>query len=208
MLSGGKPTKAFERFYRSYLSTDSKDQYYTWHEGVDAEALKRLSGQERDEAERLLLEAVAKNGDGRAVVGLGLLRSQKAVEPLKKLLQEKGRVDAAQALWRIEGFPGAEDYILTTLRDTTTNKSTRIDTCSTLWEFKTPKTSQALQEAVKNDPEYLVRYNAARALLVIHGYAWQTADKHLSRLAQQLSRAPADAARELDALIANKPLKS
>jgi hypothetical protein len=76
--------------------------FNAWHDGLDTPALTALQGDELAKAEDMLLNALP---DNRAIVGLGVIRSQKAVKPLQKLLDSSPRVtDAAVALVRINGM--------------------------------------------------------------------------------------------------------
>ena len=87
-------------------------------DGPEVDALLRLQGKEREEAERLLLESLSPENI-LAVIGLGELRSQKASLPLKSLLSKVSGemlVEVAMAMWKIEEYPHSRDYIISVLR--------------------------------------------------------------------------------------------
>src|SRR5262245_54191917 len=92
---------AFERFRWSFLD-DESDWY---REGLDKEALAELEGEERARAEELLLERLP---NFRAVIGLGVLRSRRAVPELVRHFEDERPavswklIALAQALWLIE----------------------------------------------------------------------------------------------------------
>jgi hypothetical protein len=103
----------FENFYESCFG----DSFGTVRDGVDPKAILKLQGEEREQAERLLLQALEANQDryNRPVIALGLLGSQKALEPLKKRFEnavDYDRIQTALALFQIEPFPEAGQIII------------------------------------------------------------------------------------------------
>ena len=54
------PTPNWDAFYESYFG----DPYMAWHDGLDEQALLALEGDERDRAEKMLLDALG-SGDSR-----------------------------------------------------------------------------------------------------------------------------------------------
>jgi hypothetical protein len=72
------PSSAFDAFVESYFG----DIDAVWLYGLDRTVLDKLEGTERDAAERMLLESLG-GGDYRVAAGLGILRTQKALEGLK-----------------------------------------------------------------------------------------------------------------------------
>jgi hypothetical protein len=104
------PSSAFDAFVGSYFG----DIDATWLNGLDGTVLDKLEGAERDEAERLLLESLG-GGDYRVAAGLGILRTQKALEGLKKHLQMaegKDAVETAMAIYLIAGEEWAKEEAL------------------------------------------------------------------------------------------------
>jgi hypothetical protein len=156
----------WKRFYESFFG----DPYWAWHDGLDTDALHKLTPEEQKEAEKLFLEAVNEH-DTRAAVGLGELRSQKAVPRLKEILDRaRGRelVDVAVALRMIEGDLSYSKYIIHVLKNHPFWDD-RLYAAMHLREFDTPEVIEALFEAVK-DPDFLVRNHACDSLLYLHGF--------------------------------------
>ncbi len=156
----------WRRFYDSFFG----DPYWAWHDGLDIDALHTLTPEEQKEAEKLFLEAVNEH-DTRAAVGLGEMRSQKAVPRLKELLDKatgKELVEVAVALARIEGDKSYAKYIIQVLKNNPFWYD-RLWAAMHLREFDSPEVVEALFEAVK-DPDYLVRNHACDSLLYLHGF--------------------------------------
>jgi hypothetical protein len=161
------PSQDFERFYESCFG----DSFGIIHSGVDEKAILNLQGNERKEAENLLLKAIGTDKDSynRPVIGLGLLESTQAVVPLKQHLKNAigiDRIQTALALFRIEKFPEAEKIIVDGLRITDTNKPdemTRHLAANILPLLgQTPQVVQALTEAMAEDN--LIGYSATSSL--------------------------------------------
>ncbi|HEY0071438.1 MAG TPA: HEAT repeat domain-containing protein [Chloroflexia bacterium] len=155
----------WDRFYESFFG----DPYMAWHDGLDTAALLSLEGEERAEAERLLLAGLG-TGDSRPARGLEELRSQQAVVPLKEQLKTASGtnlVNTARALWELEQYPPAADALIDVLR-TASFWGNRVDAARALVKVNTPAAIAALWEAV-NDPEDLVRHHAVASLLDLHG---------------------------------------
>jgi HEAT repeat protein len=158
------PTQDYQQFYDSCFG----NTFGALHDGVDEQAILNLKGEERKEAERLLLEALGTNRDthSRAVIGLGLLGSQAAIEPLKIRLDQATEVDRmyiARALYQIEKFPGAEQIMIESLNTMNNDENTRWLAVSLLPGFgRTDWVVKALLEAMKN--EGAIGYSAAAFL--------------------------------------------
>ncbi len=160
-------SKDFERFYESCFD----NSFGIIRDGVDRKAILNLQGEERREAESLLLQALGTTKDiySRPVIALGLLGSKEAVEPLKKRLIDAvgiDRVQTALALFRIEKFPEAEKIIIECLRGTGTNtpdEGTRWVVVEILpFLGQTEQVVHALLEAMAEDN--MVGYSAAGGL--------------------------------------------
>ncbi|HEX8221385.1 MAG TPA: HEAT repeat domain-containing protein [Chloroflexia bacterium] len=159
------PSSNWDDFYESFFG----DPYTAWHDGLDIQALLALEGEEREEAERLLLQALG-SGDSRPARGLEELRSHKAVAPLKEQLETATGttlVNTARALWELEQYPPAAEALINVLRGHSF-WGTRVDAAKALAAVKTPSSIAALWQAV-NDPEDLVRHHAVASLLELHG---------------------------------------
>lgn len=168
-------SKAFEEFKGSYFSFD--------RDGPNTDLLLELEGDERLAAENDLLAAVSRRDSWAAVIGLGVLRSKRASEPLKELfysLEEESKVDLALALWRIEEWPEAIDEFARVLRkrpgsvwggnsdEDAFEWMVRLDVAVALREVRNLKSVKLLLEAL-DDPSDLVRSNAVTSLAVMYG---------------------------------------
>ncbi len=112
--------KGFEDFRWSCFDPS----FHAVRNGLDLAALLRLTGDERAEAERLVLEALPTTVDSRPIQAAGYLRLQAASEILKQRLATNfdgervyNRVNTAEALHRIEAWPAATAVVVEALRD-------------------------------------------------------------------------------------------
>jgi hypothetical protein len=167
---------AFERFRFSFFEgqTSARD-------GLDTRALAELEGEEAARAEDLLIGFLP---DARGVIGLGILRSRRAEPELTQLFEAEqraliearamgdefcatdGLVYLAKALWRIRPDPRWRDAMIDVLGSAGDWK--RQTAAEALCDVCDPVAVQALIKAL-DDAEPLVRYHAARGLLLIHG---------------------------------------
>lgn len=197
-VSGSAP---FQDFHRNFVANPS-DLEQIRH-GLDLRVFDRLTPDERAEAERLLLERLAGGGDSRAAVGLGVLKSQAAVAPLRRaiaLQPGKGAMASAayaEALWRINRDPQAIEAVSTLAADPRVHESARVDAVVALAGMPSPQAAQAMETLLGSDAAYLVRYHAFKGLLKLHGYSAREADDLTGALAPHLAGAHArPAARE------------
>jgi hypothetical protein len=161
MADEKKHSAAWDGFYESFFG----DPYMAWHDGLDTESLGALKGEEREEAERLLNEAL-KTGDYRPAVGLRVLGAKGSVARLKEQLHDaegKTEVEIALALWKLAEWPPAVNILIRALKDGP-HWSIRMDAAMALGEVETPKSVQALLSGL-NDPEDLVRNHCAESLI-------------------------------------------
>jgi hypothetical protein len=112
------PSEDFERFRWSCFDPS----FYAGHDGLDVAALRRLTGSERAEAERLVLEALPTTTDERPIQAAGYLKLQAASAILKQRLasdfdagREWNRVDTAVSLHLIERYLPAADIVINVL---------------------------------------------------------------------------------------------
>lgn len=153
---------AFERFRNSNFFGNP---YNAWHDGLEVETLVALHGDELAKAEAMLLKALP---DNRAIVGLGEIRSQQAVSPLRKLIHDHAvSTVAAVALFKINGDASGLDSIISNLLDQRKHWSNRMDAARALSIFRSKAAILALFNAL-DDPEMLVRYHASQSLLAIY----------------------------------------
>jgi HEAT repeat protein len=160
------PSSAFDAFVESYLG----DPYMAWHDGLDEGSLAALEGEERNDAEKMLLEALG-SGDYRPAAGLRVLRSTESVAKLKEQLGDatgRGAVEIALALWEIAEWPPAVNVMIDELKHGA-HWGSQIDAANALGKVKgRPEVVEALLGAL-DDEEGLVRSNAADALIDLLG---------------------------------------
>ncbi|CAG0933345.1 hypothetical protein TFLX_03014 [Thermoflexales bacterium] len=198
-------SEEFQRFTSSFLGDPSEAA----RDGLDLLALRQLVGPERQQAEEILLQRLAA-GDSRAAVGLGELGSQQAAATLKHFLQlsETGQpigagflINIAVALWQIEQLPEALQRVAIILQQSP-DATTRMEAAQALRKFASPAARQALHAALA-DEDGLVRYHAARSLLVLAGKLTNEFDMPPLAL-KMMSNNPADrqpAVAELSTLV-------
>ncbi len=110
-------------FYRFRQSCFSRD-FGNVREGVDVQALLSLEGDERSEAEAMLLEVIESTDDSRPIRAVGILKLDSAVKSLNHRLQSGidserpyNRVATALSLFRITQFESAADIIVDVLHN-------------------------------------------------------------------------------------------
>ena len=149
-------------------------------------ALAQLNAQERAEAEDMLLHHLP---DSRGVIGLGVLRTRRAEPELARLFEselrqqrEFGRdwspsslIYLAQALWRIRPDPRWSAALVAVLVSAG-EAVQRGSAAHALYDVRDATAVRALTAAL-DDPEPLVRYHAARALLAGHGLPADSDDR-------------------------------
>jgi hypothetical protein len=167
---------AFEGFRFSFFEDEMSAR-----DGLDTRALAELEGEEITRAEELLIGFLP---DARGVIGLGILRSRRAEPELTALFEAEqrawreakatneeiwptdGLVYLAKALWRIRPDPRWRDAMIDVLGAAEDWK--RQTAVQALCDVCDGVAVQALIKAL-DDAEPLVRYHAARGLLIIHG---------------------------------------
>ncbi|NHJ12890.1 MAG: HEAT repeat domain-containing protein [Candidatus Thorarchaeota archaeon] len=159
------PSTAWNRFMETFFG----DPYMMWHDGIDPTVVRALEGLEREEAERILLEAM-EEGSYWAAMGLRELESRAAIPALKEQLRKgygKMRIEAAKALCAIEDTLDYVPEIIRVLKEDPSPYS-RLDAAMSLRYYPTKQVIDALFEAIL-DPDYLVRNHACESILHIHG---------------------------------------
>jgi hypothetical protein len=174
---------SFRHFYESF----SGARGYGWE--PDIRALLKLQNEERILAENLLLEKL-QDGDSEAAFGLGELRSVSAAPLLKQKLNDRYasmRIACALALWQIERYPDAAKVIIRCMKKTKPDNPTgdkEIDdnllgydltnaVCA-LGQIALPDSAKAVAAALSHQ-QYVIRYNAARALSWLCGHTREIA---------------------------------
>jgi len=163
------PSLAYQEFDRRFLNAS-----YSWPErkdGVPLELLDKLDPAEKQRAGEALISRLS-TGDSWPARGLGHLRSQNALGPLRGLLPKaKGSVRAAIALaiWQIDGDPQMADELLALSRSDYTDDShsaktfTMIDIIYCLAYLSSEAVTKRLEELTQSK-NYLISYNARRAI--------------------------------------------
>jgi|SRR5579883_749983 len=166
-------SNAFDRFVASVnaplLTLDQYDDYAL-------DALESISDpQEIEQVEELLLQKLQKSpNDPRTARALAIIHSQRAIEPLKKLLasypfeSEYGRVAAAEGLYRLTRDRSVIGAISGVLRKTVQWERRR-DAARALQHVDAPEADEALHAAALDDPNEYVRQQAFVSLLAKHG---------------------------------------
>lgn len=168
MSDSPHPPEPFQRFLHAFFAPLT---YEIWHEGFDVQSLSCLSAQEQRLAEDILLQHLEQGStDPRIVVGLGELRSQRAIPGLAKCLQssrgDRSVIEPAIALWRIAHSQQALSALIEALAELP-DFFGRMDAAIGLGDCRCQQAAQALQQAL-SDEAYLVRYHATNSLLMIY----------------------------------------
>jgi HEAT repeat protein len=178
------PSAAFKRFRLSFFEDpDSARQ------GLDKAALAQLDGEERAQAEDMLLRYLP---DARGIIGLGVLRSQRAKPALAALFdsEQKARrenrlypdgdwlphilIYSAKALWQIRPDPRWLPAMIDVLASSAESVM-RQEAAEVLYGVHDSAAARAFVAAL-DDPEALVRYHATRGLLAIYGLSTESKD--------------------------------
>jgi HEAT repeat protein len=173
---------AFRRFEFSFFHDPKSAQ-----DALDTASLAALAGDERLRAEDMLIAFLP---DARAVIGLGVLRSQKAAPSLQHLFDDelKEQAEAARdaqkqhewnprgllCLGRIEPDPR---WPVPAIAELTSAPEWvhRQEAAEALSVMRTPEAVAALTKAL-DDGDGLVRFSAARGLLALYGLSYDVAD--------------------------------
>ncbi len=158
------PSKDFDQFYDSCFG----DSFGIIHDGINQKAILNLRGDERRDAEKLLLRCLGTDEDtyNRPVIALGLLHSQEAVEPLhERLVTAFGvdRIEIAIALYRIEKYSEAEKIVVECVKEGGSDEAIRLLAAQVLPCFgKTRQVIQTLLDLLAEDN--VIGYSAAVSL--------------------------------------------
>ena len=162
-------SESYQIFLRFYINTES------WAErkdGVPLELLDALTPDDKSQAEDELISRLSSWRDSWPIVGLGHLGSKKALPRLYALLPKAfGAIKAeiALAIWKISHDEEMLEVVLKCSRRSTISLLTGsgtfklIDVEYCLAQFPQAKAKERLSE-LTNDSDYLVSYNANRAL--------------------------------------------
>lgn len=126
----------FEKFKFSFFD----DSFGAHHNGADSNALLALEGDERKQAEDILINAIKTTEDDRPFIGVVDLKLSQASEIIKKRLSngfksENTMLWAVMALWEIERYPGALSIIINVYKSKIYDESIRWTAISFLKYF-------------------------------------------------------------------------
>lgn len=117
------PTKAFDDFLFSCFDTS----FPAVHDGLNVEALLALEGAEREEAARLILDAISATRDARPMIAAAYLSLAEAAPLLRARLTDGTatpytRIWTAWALYRLSREPAAVAVVLDIMKVTDPDK--------------------------------------------------------------------------------------
>ncbi|XXT21217.1 hypothetical protein WME94_06590 [Sorangium sp. So ce429] len=156
--------------YRRFLDS-VKGVHPDVRDTVDVGALLGLSGEERRDAERLLIERLEAD-DWRAPPALAAAGTRGAVMPMKRRLpRASGRmkVAMARALAALEAIPAADPIVAEVLREGDHDGGMAAVTAAQ--GMRSPEIRDALAWACVHHPARAVRRNAGAALFYMAGLA-------------------------------------
>lgn len=116
------------------------DPFEAAHDGIDPKVLLSLKGDEKEQAQKLLLDAIETSEDYRPFVGIGYLKLKQASPTLKHRLAKDfkwadTKIWAAWALWKIEEYPESLTVIIEILNDKNQGEYTRTNAVVALQDF-------------------------------------------------------------------------
>ncbi|NVM02467.1 MAG: HEAT repeat domain-containing protein [Candidatus Helarchaeota archaeon] len=162
-----KRSSEWHRFMYEFFERSAYEQ---WHDGVNPNVVLDLVGEEREEAENMLIESVQKGGMW-PTDGLAALKSKKALPILKKKLNNAPPPTNVRIAEAIEEIEGSGEYVSVIIDELLTGGSPydRLEAAMVLRKFPTQEAIIALFKGVL-DPDYLVRNHSSESLLAIHGF--------------------------------------
>lgn len=166
-MVGEEKSAAYRYFYREFFETSD---YMKWHDGVNTDCVLPLEGEERDEAEQLLIQDL-KDGGTWSAGGLAKLKSKKALPVLEDLVEKTlgtRQVRIAVAIEHIKGEGKHVQKIIDVLLSGA-HWSHKITAAIQLRNFPREDVVEALYEGML-DPDYLVRHHSIESLLSLHGF--------------------------------------
>ncbi len=159
-------SQAWKRFVNEFFD---RSDYMQWHDGIDASVLLALNTEELIEAEEMLIQSTKKDGMW-PTVGLGLIKSKKAIPVLRDKLKSPSsiiRIRVADALEQIEGT-GEFIPILIDRLFNAGSEYDRFEAAMDLRKYPTEPVVEALYKGMTDD-DYLVRDHSSESLLNIYG---------------------------------------
>lgn len=117
------------------------DPFEAAHDGIDPKILLSLKGDEKEQAQKLLLDAIENSEDDwRLFEGIGYLKLKQASKTLKRRLAKdfksaNTKIWVAWALWKIEEYPESLKVIIDILNDKNQGEYTRTNAVVALRDF-------------------------------------------------------------------------
>jgi HEAT repeat protein len=129
-------SEKFERFKSLFFG----NPFEAAHNGIDPKVLLSLNEDEKEKAQKLLLDAIRNSEEDRHFIGIGHLKSKEAVPIIKnRLLQGFKWVDtkvwAAWALWQTNNDSDAVKIVIEILKDKNQGEYTRTGAIIALRDF-------------------------------------------------------------------------
>ena len=159
-MSSNAQSEDLERFMASLDATPDTSEAT---DRFDLEALARLAGGEREQAEHALIRRLD-HADARVAPALVVLGARNAVGPLRAALARHTgavKVSTAEALWDLDHDPAAVDTIIDVLEGS--DADGRAWAACALRRFDGPRVDDALLAAL-NDPVETVGLGTAESL--------------------------------------------
>lgn len=151
----------YTRFLNSLAGADP-----AYRETLDLDALRALGKEERKAAEDLLIERVKESDDWRAPPALAMLRTKRAVRPMKARLGEargKMKIALARALVELGALERLDDTVIQVLEEEDPDEG--IAALAAADDLSSEDLTRALARASVHHPGPEVRINAGAALL-------------------------------------------
>lgn len=171
---------AFRRFLDSFRAPITSFEFQA---SYDLDALGQIQGEEREEAEEMLLKRLKSSQDARATIALAHIDSLRAVPVLRKelpRLEGEPAVEAAQALYQLVG----DDPLEVFRRELSSeNPRARAGAAFYLRSLPLPRVETLLFDCFE-DPDGAVRRTAFDSLLDLYGLKRHADQKIHGRLAQ------------------------
>ena len=156
----------FQLFRESLASGDA-----AYREDFDIRALLELTGEERTDAEDLLIQRLLGAPDPRVPRALGYARVTRALPELEYGVVTHSnaaamRAEVVLAIWKISEDPRVPGWLREILASGG-NTFGRNIAAHALRDFPGAASEQALRQAIQRDPSELVRINAATSLFTL-----------------------------------------
>ena len=156
--------------WQSWKEATFGSEYMIWHDGLDTDAVARLTGEARERGLEMLRLGVAL-GDAHAAQALAACGDTGEVEEMRRQMahaQGSSRVKLALAIHKVAPEPALATELMFVLQRHPW-WGDRIDAAMGLRHFSGADDEAALLDSVSGDPDYLVRYHASDSLLVRWG---------------------------------------